>query len=319
MQQVAARPLDGEIRYGTFQGACATTALDGAAAALGIGPVRRRLREKRWQYFAAADGAVAVGGAIVHLGWAGHAFLWAVERGRPLVEAEVTALPFSVRVGDEPGEGLVARCRGLTLRRAGGALHAAGRLGQVEVEVRLEEAGTPFLTAVAPVKGGGVNLTAKQAGLRAAGEVRIGGRRIELGAGAVGLADYTHGLLARVTSWRWAAGGGRLPDGTRVGFNLVDGFNDALENGIWIGGALQPAGRARFAWDAADPAAPWAVRTEDGSVDLRLEPEAVRRRDLRLGLATSWYRQPVGRWSGRLGGLEVEGLFGVAEDHRARW
>ena len=152
MQPIEARPLEGEIRYGTFEGLCASTTLDGAAAALGMGPLRRRLREKRWQYFAAADEEVAVGGAIVHLGWAAHAFLWGVEReGRLLLDADATSLPFAAHVGDEPGQGLVARWAGrMEMRREEGALVAEGRLGKVEVAVRLEAAGMPALTAVAP-------------------------------------------------------------------------------------------------------------------------------------------------------------------------
>src|SRR5690606_24737283 len=99
--------------------------------------------------------------AIVHLGWAAHAFLWGVEReGRLLFDADATSLPFAAQVGDEPGQGLVARWAGrMEMRREDGALVAEGRLGKVEVAVRLEAAGMPALTAVAPVRRGGVNLT----------------------------------------------------------------------------------------------------------------------------------------------------------------
>ncbi len=318
LDPAAPRPFDPPIRYGTFLGACRETAF--APTTSGLGRLARLLREKRWQYFAVADEAVAVGGAIVDLGYAGNAFLWAVERETGLLhEGETLSLPTAVHVGDVPGDGLEARIGGsLAIRTAGGRTEVVGRLGAVEVAVALEAAGEA-LTAVAPVEGGGVNVTCKHAALRGSGSVVLGERRLELGQGASGILDYSHGLLARETSWRWAAGAGRLRDGNPIGFNLVEGFNQGLENGIWVRGRPRPVGAARFTWDPKAPEAPWQVTTDDGVVDLLLEVEAVRRKDLHLGIAASWYRQPVGRWTGQVDGQQVDGIFGVAEDHKARW
>ncbi len=317
MEPIAERPLEQDIRPGTFVGTCGDTSLGNAARRLGLGRVRRLLKEKRWQYFAAADDAVAVGGAIVDLGYAGNGFFWAVDRRTgALHEGEALVLPPFVHVGDAPGD---ARLGAVSLARIAGGLQAKGRLGPVGFSVQLLEEGGPALTAVAKVPGGGVNLTCKQAALRAFGTVELGGRTHELGASAMGLLDYTHGLLARETAWRWAAGSGRLADGSPVGFNLVEGFNDGLENGVWIGGRPQAVGAAAFSWDPGRPEARWRVQTADGRVDLRLDVEAVRAKDLDLGLAASRYRQPIGRWSGRIGGAAMEGVFGVAEDHLARW
>jgi hypothetical protein len=104
-----------------------------------------------------------------------------------------------------------------------------------------------------------------------------------------------------------------------VAANLVAGFNEGLENAIWIEGRPRPVGPATFAHDPAHPTAPWRVTTADGGVDLSLRVEALREEEVDLGFAASRFVQPIGAYSGRIGDYEVRDLPGVAEDHVARW
>jgi hypothetical protein len=143
----------------------------------------------------------------------------------------------------------------------------------------------------------------------------------------VGGLDGTHGYLARHTAWRWAFACGRLPDGSPVGLNLVEGFNEARddvnENAVWLGGALWPVGRARFRWNHDDPLDRWHVTTTDGAVELTFRPIAVHREDRDLVLVRTRFHQPLGTWEGtlRLGGHthQLQGIPGVAEDQNATW
>jgi hypothetical protein len=317
---------DGAACFGAFEGACESTSLGGAAERLRLTRALRLVREKRWVWFGVADARLSLGGAIVDLGYVGSIFLWVVDREakRLVVDGSATVLPFLVEVGDRPGEGLIARAR--THR---GHLVIAWRHGTVEVrgaamgaELSVALATTPrALTAVCPVPGlgeGGVNVTQKATCLPASGTVRWGGKLRTLDH-ALGSLDYTHGLLARDTSWRWAACWGRGPGGRPVAANLVSGFNDGLENAIWIDGRPRAVGLATFVHDPAHPTAPWRVTTADGQVDLSLRVEAIREEDVDLGVAASRFVQPIGAFSGRIGEFEVRNLAGVAEDHVARW
>lgn len=318
---------DGRAGFGLFEGSCESTPLGGAAEKLRLTRALRLLREKRWLWFGLADGRLALGGAIAQLGYLGTIFLWVVDREakRLVVDGGATVPPFLVEVGDRPGEGLVARARThrghLSVTWRHGLVELHGTAMGAELSVALVTGATRPLTAVCPVPGlgeGGVNVTQKVVCLPATGTVRWGGKLRTL-EHALGSLDYSHGLLARDTSWRWASCWGLGPGGRPVGANLVAGFNEGLENAIWIDGVPHAVGPATFARDPAHPAAPWRVTTADGAVDLELRVEAVRDDDVDVGVAASRFTQAFGAWTGRLGDLAVRELAGVAEDHSARW
>ena len=250
-------------------------------------------------------------------------------------------LPGLTAVGDCPGEGAQARFdtlgARLRLRRdAGdGAYRLQGHVadarsgsGQLVWDAQLRTQGAaPALTVVAPVQADGrVNVTQKRSALRAQGTLEAGGRRYALEGGVGGL-DYTQGYLARHTAWRWAFAAGRLEDGTVIGLNLVEGFNDsageANENALWVGERLYPLARARFTYAKEDLLQPWAVSTEDGAVQLSFQPLHVHREERDLKVVVSHFAQPLGLFEGtlRAGGrtLQVKALPGVTEDQDMRW
>ena len=317
--------VDGDPAFGTYRGACEWTRLE--ARERGVGRLDQWLREKHWQWFCVADGRLAVGGAIVDAGPVGTVFCWLADRTRRAILADASRLvpgPF-LDLSETPTAGRIATRRlsrdPLTIERAGESVRITGSAGEIGLDLRLEAAPADAVTAICPVAGGhpaACNVTQKEVTTCASGTVTLGRRRHSF-ADAVGLFDYTHGLLARNTGWRWAFGVGTA-DGEPVGFTLVSGFNDGLENVVWLDGERRAVGRV--AHEPDPPGADgWRVTAVDGDVrvDLRLEVEAERRDETDVGLFASSYRQPIGTWSGRLGDRSLEGVFGVAEDHRARW
>lgn len=341
---------DGRAAFGAFEGSCESTSLvpptappanvaagpgSGAnvlvSALHGVGEAgRQRLarvvrlaREKRWVWFGLADGRLAVSGAIVDLGYLGAMLFWVFDRERKRLALDGTATvpPFLVNIGDRLGEGLSARVRThrghLRIDWRHGTVELRGSVQGADLSVALATSTRP-VTAVCPAKDGGVNVTQKATCLPVSGTLRWGGRVRTLDH-ALGSLDYTHGILPRETSWRWVSCWGRGPGGKPLGVNLVEGWNDGLENAVWRDGRPVPVGPARIVHDPAHPEAPWRVTTVDQLVDLSLGVEAVRREDVDVGLAAIRFVQTFGAWSGRVGDLEVRGLAGVAEDHSARW
>ena len=251
---------------------------------------------------------------------------------RPVTRAAEAALGVVPVVGDRLA-GWVPGGGGASGRMARGSASYGPAVddaesGRVHVDLRFEAGRTPPLSVVAPVTegGGSVNVTQKLAGLPVTGSVTAVGRTWQLDR-AVGGMDYTHGYLARHTAWNWAFMVGRLPDGTRLGLNLVAGFNetrpDVNENALWVDDRLIPLDRARFAWDRSDPQAAWRVTTVDGSVDLAFTPYAVHSERKDLVVVVSRFIQPIGVFSGtvRIDDVDVAvtAMPGVTEDQDIRW
>jgi hypothetical protein len=333
----------GAPRFGTYQGSLDGIHLDALEGAYRPGRWQRLGMHKKWLYGFVATPEVAAAFAIVDLGYASNAFAIAVDLkdGRVLADEGRLGLPSPwVQVNDHLGPGLFAAFRRpdawLNARRKFGDehYHAEVRLGlpaplspRLSLELDLTATGAgPALTVIAPVAQGLVNVTQKWAGLPASGALEAGGRRYRLEDGMGGL-DVTHGYLARRTAWRWAFVCGRAVDGTPLGINLVEGFNEARddvnENAAWLGPRLVPLGRARFQWNKDNVLEPWRVSTTDGAVDLTFRPLAAHREARDLGVVKSRFAQPIGLWSGtlRLEGTTVElsSVPGVAEDQDVVW
>lgn len=335
---------DGAPRFGTYEGglpAVSLRALRGVSQPSALG---RLLTHKKWQYAFVATPEVAAFFAVVDVNYTSNAFVLAVDLGTQQVIVDEGYLgpprPLT-RVSDAPNVGLhVSFFRPeahLTAFREEGdpRYHLRARLGlalpltrpRFALDAALLTAGAPPpLTVIAPVEGGIVNVTQKWAALLSFGQLVTPKRRYSLDGGVGGL-DFTSGYLGRETSWRWAFACGRLRDGSPVGINLVEGFNesrhDVNENAVWLGGALHPVGRARFTWNQGDVLDRWHVTTTDGAIDLRFTPIAVHREHRDLKLVTSRFAQPVGLWEGSvtLGGVThpIRNVPGVTEDQFVRW
>lgn len=334
----------GEPRFGKYQGELSEVDLGRLQGRWAPAVAAKLLKRKRWVYTFAATPEVAAIFAVVDLGYTSSAFAVAVDlqERRPLCDVSFLGAPGPlVVVSDRPGAGLTA-----SFRTLGGRLSAKrgeeDERYQLEVDVSrvrtgslqsfqwrgelLVAGGPPALTLIAPVEDDGlVNVTQKHCGLLALGSLEAGGKRFRMDGGVGGL-DYTHGYLARHTSWRWAFAAGRLADGTPIGFNFAEGFNESSghnENGLWVGDRLYPLPRARFEYDPKELLDPWRVTTADGSVDLRFKPIYVHRDEKDLRLVVSHFAQPVGLFEGtvRVAGrtYTVSQLPGVTEDQDMLW
>jgi hypothetical protein len=335
----------GEPRFGTYQGGLDQVDLTALGASHRPVLPLRPLKHKRWLYSFIATAEVVVVQAVADLTYTANAFTLVVDlkERRVVVDEGWLGLPGPfTRVSGQPGAGLEVRFVGpttlLEASRPNGddRYHLSARVGprvplfkpRLEVDASLLAAGgPPPLTVIAPVGGDGtVNVTQKWAGMLAFGNLWARGKRFVLDGGVGGL-DYTHGYLARHTAWRWGFMCGRLADGSPVGLNLVEGFNesrdDVNENALWLGGRVLPLSRARFTWNKSDPLRPWRVETTDGKVQLDFTPLGAHREDRDLKLVRSHFVQPVGLFSGT---IEVEGtkhqvkdVPGVTEDQDILW
>ncbi len=332
-------PLSGAVLAGSFRGGLPPR-VDLAALEVGGLPVIgghlfRVAHEKRWIYAAIAAGDLFVGAAIIKLGYASSAFVFAFDRasGRMLADVSLLGPAAFASVNGSPREGASSRFSSplqrasITWTRAAGAsgYSLAVRAGDVVIDAHLDGSSAPPPIGVVASLGapGLVNTTEKGALLAVTGSATVANRRFTLDGGLGGY-DYTHGYLARRTAWKWAYLLGRAESGERVGLNLVEGFVGEPECALWIDGALHPLAEGRFTFDAKHPGDPWIVRTADDSVDLRFEPGAIHQEHKNFGVITSRFIQPVGCFSGtiRVPGrdpLVLARALGVVEDQDVLW
>ena len=315
---------DGVPRFGLYAGAVADASFAGLKDLPGL--LQRRLIEKKWQYLFLATPEMMLALAVIDCGYLASGICAVFDRGsrRLLVNDNPVLPPICAQVGDAPSEGMSARLMGPAIRarmqRSGGRASIQASWAHADVDLMLDvDRAPPPITAIAGAGAPGrFDLTQKTVLVPAEGEVRAGNIRFAVQGQLAGL-DYTHGLLARDTAWRWAFAGGRA--GSRlIAFNFSEGFlADEGENAAWIDGEPLRVGPVRFGFQPDAPQEPWRVASDDGRVDLTFRPEGHRAQSIDLKLIASRYVQPFGTWSGTLNGVAFEGVPGVAEDHAARW
>lgn len=290
----------------------------------------KRLHHKRWHYVGIGNAQCFIGLAMVDVGWTNTAFVYVFDRYSKtlLVDATQDGLPgLTAHLSDRPLQGARSwfRFAGMDLRlenTAPGTLAVHARVGKM---LRLDATltlppGSACLTAIGPIADGGcAHATVKSSALQTRGQLVAAGRSIGLDDACASF-DYSNGLLARNTAWRWASA--HAPE---VGFNLQQGYFGTQENVLWLHGQPWPLGAAQFDFDPQSPLKPWHIHTDDGLLDLQFTPEGARQESKNLLVAASYYIQPIGTFRGTVRAhagaplVAVDQLLGVTEDHRSKW
>lgn len=308
--------------------------LDPAAVGFSRRPLHRcaipghRGRRKRWHHFTVTSAEHAFGVTFLDADYLGMAsvFLVDLRTGQTAEALALRPLGWGVALPDQADTGTIdVRALGtrvvLAERPEGTAITVESR--RVTADLVIERPpGLDSLTVALPLPGGGFQLTSKQPCRPARGEVRAGGRRVELGGAspAFGCLDFGRGVWPYRTAWNWASCAG-VQDGGTVGLNLGAQWtagSGLTENGLWRGGRLHKiADDVRFEVGRRGGRGPWAIRGP--GIDLRLEPLARKTLVIPLGLLSADLVLVFGRLTGRALDLDVRGLTGWAEEFHARW
>ena len=316
---------DGQPVLGRFSGAVAAVDWSKLAKPFARSALWRRFHHKRWHYIALCTEQLFAAVAIVDVGWTSTAFAYAFDRSDSdmLANFSQDGLPgISAHLADHAGGSSWFKTRKSRIAvdvTAPGCYRLTLRCDHMEVDAEFGPSPTPLLLATGPIDKGSVHSTQKSSAMPVTGVVRTWRDDYDL-AGGVASFDYSNGLLARDTDWRWASA-----HNLEVGFNLQEGYFGANENALWLDGQVHALGPAHFLYDKSDPLERWHIFTEDDQLDLYFTPEGARREDKNLYIAASRYIQPIGTFSGwvRSGPDEpkrmVSALAGVTEDHSSRW
>lgn len=313
----------------------------------------RRMRLKQWHYASIATPRFFVGAVVFDAGYVGVGFAYVVDRatGESREWSKTVPLARGIQVAatstggttrfkaadfgeiafdNDPASGR----RWLRLR-----LWRTRAVPYLDVDYEMVEAPAAVepVIAVGEPEPGRWLYTHKAYGLPAAGTIECGEWRetTAMGEALAGL-DWNRGYRLTETYWNWAAAAGRDRAGRTLGFTMTSHVpppgsryprperDTADDSAMWLAGRVHDLSDLRFEYDPARILEPWRIRDRDGRVDLRFQPIGERVADLDLRLVVSRFHQPYGRFEGTLsapGGdrFELADVFGVVEEHFARW
>jgi hypothetical protein len=345
---------DGHVHVGRFDRPFSIVNLEDAPAAHlltilrggrlgGAERVWRKLRLKQWHYASIATpryflGAVVFDAAYVGVGFAyvvdratGHAREWSktvpLARGVSIAANSIegrsrfAAAGFGEIVFDNDADG-TRRLRIDLTPHGGLSVDYTMRERADEVE--------PVIAVGEPAPGRWL-YTHKAYGLPAGGTITCGDWRetAKLGDALAGL-DWNRGYRLTETYWNWAAAAGRDARGRTIGFTFTSHVREAGEHdtandsAMWLGGRVVDLEDIKFSYDPKNILLPWRLSDARGLVDLEFQPLGERVEALDLKLIVSRFHQPYGTFRGTLrapGGerFEIADVFGVTEEHFARW
>lgn len=287
---------DGSPRWGSYRGSFDRVDLDPVASRLD-----RLFRRKRWMWMTAVTDEVLVAACVVDLGYVANGFAFVATKDAIVVDR--SAIVPRARVAVDGAARLESRGLKLTLETRSIRISAPG----LDVDATIDATNSPpAITAIA--RAGKFNITQKRALATVRGQARAAGKTFALDGGLAGW-DYTAGLLARHTAWKWAFGIGRDRSGTPIAFNLVDGFVGATECALFRPGETIGLEEPRITLTG--------VRGSD--VDLEFRSVGAHEQNSNFGIVRSRFVQAAGTFHGTIHGIAIDGVRGVAEDQDVLW
>jgi hypothetical protein len=153
-------------------------------------------------------------------------------------------------------------------------------------------------------------------------QINNGGSNTYATSGNYGSIDFTKGYPPRETIWNWLSFIGITESEKIVGLNLVDRFNNNMENILWVNGTKTICSNAKFSFNEPSNSTDWLIETTDGIINCHLTPHGARTENINALVMKSKFTQPFGTLDGTIlidGKLEQFTAYGVVEDHHAIW
>ncbi|MBI4955333.1 MAG: DUF2804 domain-containing protein [Myxococcales bacterium] len=283
-------------------------------------------RRKRWHYWAVTSPREIVSLTFVDLDYLGLAVAVVVDRasGRRFRGAAAAPLGWRMPLPVRDGEGEVSVRRGrfaLSLRDLGREVALLARAPGLAVDVTVTRPpGHETLGVAVGWDERHFAYSAKHTALPARGSLALDGVRRPLADGAFACLDFGRGVWPWRSAWNWASAAG-VAGGRTLGLNLGAQWTAGAgpsENALVVDGRLHKLpGELRFDFDRRVPRRPW--RIEGRGVALRFVPELDEHPRLSLGVLAAELVLGFGHFEGRVLDHDLAGLFGWAEDFRARW
>lgn len=294
--------------------------------------LKKRMGFNQFQFIALTGPELIFGLAIVNLKWVNNCFAYCYEPATGKFQEFSSLLPlsFGSEVNQTPNQGVWRFAQGKNFAE----IRCENQQRIVEFyfddmacgEFYIDEKNHYDPLAVCCRAGySGFVYTQKSTALAVQGNIKWG-ETVFAAESLLASVDWSAGYMRRETFWLWSSLSCRLENGQTLGFNLAAGVNETsfTENALWLDGKKINLERAEFIFDRTDRQKPWTIRSSDGVLTLQFIPEGKRCEKVNAGLLASNFTQLFGKYYGevRLSDgqiLTIDGQYGFAEDHYAKW
>jgi hypothetical protein len=308
------------IAFGRYEGLIeqpSTKIWDGNGGLLSA----RRTKRKTWLFIGAGNPELFIGFAIVDAGLVSKAFAYIYDLKNNILTEESITVPLGFGKDFDPNLLSNWKLKNFSISTEGNIMTCAykGAKFALKLEVSLNDNGLSFMC---PSKGDRLfHYTYKNLLLPTKASWTIGGKEFHMHNLKGGI-DFSKGYPPRHTTWNWTSFMGTTEDGISVGINVVDKFNDNLENVMWIGDEKISLGKMLYDYQPPLESSKWEVNAVDGNLQLMMQPLGARKENLNVLLLKSKFTQVYGPIMGKIKHNGVEKMlngFGVMEEHEALW
>ena len=302
-----------------------------------------KLRVKEWDYYLVNNGRFALALTVADNGYMGmdSVSLLDFEEGWEITTSPMSLLPLGkLRMpetsvcGDVRHSGkrhaLAFENDGSGRRVLTAQMENFGPKGTLSAQIELGDPPAESMVICTPFgKKGHFYFNQKINCLRAAGEVRYGGRvyRFEPEE-SFAVLDWGRGVWTYHNTWYWGSASGAV-EGVPFGWNIGYGFGDcsaASENMLFYDGKAHKLSRVDFHIPGGekDFLAPWTFSSDDGRFEMDFRPVLDRASCTDFKLLKSDQHQVFGRFTGKAvlddgRVIEVKDLPGFAEKVENKW
>lgn len=280
----------------------------------------RRTQRKTWIFYGAYSKDLFAGLAIVDAGVVATAFAYFFVPSENLFIEDKITLPFGFKSGFDPAMTDEWKLGKYSIRTTNNimSLNYDGKF-KLQMTSHLQDNG---VSIVAPSRDGRpFNYTYKDLPIKT--EVQISYKNKPYSAkGSIGAIDFTKGFPPRTTEWNWSSVIGTTQSGKSIAINIVDKFNDNMENILWLDGERIILSNATFKYGPDLKNDLWHIQTTDGLINMQMQPFGARAENINAAVMKSIFTQPFGKYSGTVtynGTTETFEGYGVAEEHLAVW
>ncbi len=300
----------------------------------------QQFRVKRWDYYAIFTPQRFYSATIADLGYAGNIFVYTIDFNTLELYEEGVVIPLGKNISlprnSTEGNAHFSN-KNLSIdfvlengkRNLSISWPSFHNNRGFEAEISLASSEThESMNIVIPIGKKRFYYNRKINSLPASGHVHYGDIKENLlPSSSLGSLDWGRGVWEYSSFWKWASASGFLDDGRTIGLNMGSGFGDtssASENAFFVNGILHKLDKVKIDYDPGNYMNPWIFTDNENRLSLEFVPFKERVAETKLGIISSEAHQIFGHYTGFVicddgEKLDIEGLVGFAEDHKARW